>query len=713
MAMTNENSSDWDLVARYIAGRDEAAFAEIVRRHGPLVAGVARRILGSAEDAEDVFQATFLILARKAAAIRRQESLPGWLSRVAYHSALRVRRRRAARVEAEKQVMRNTSHAGEMDRVGLDIAPVLDEEMNRLPEKYRAPVVLCLVENRTHELASREVGVNLPAFRKRLGKAREMLRARLARRGVVVSVAILGTWMAEQARASVPDGWVKTALKNSSGSLPGAVLASGASEGALTIMEDVMKMMMWRKIGAIAASVLVVVGLAGGGIWTAASLARDGGGEVTPAAEEAKAFAAMKEAKAFAARNNPAPDGKLKALAAGNNRFAGELYGKLKTEKGNLFFSPFSLRTALAMTHAGARGTTAEEMRKTLELDLVEYFPEDRLAAAFEGTLKSLDTAGKSDKEKGHDLLIVNALWGQEGYKFLDPFLTVCRDRFGGGLNLVDFVKNTEGARQTINRWVEGKTRDRIKDLIPPGVLTDLTKLVLTNAVWFKGMWEVEFEKTLTKNAPFTTAEGKVVRADMMNFKETGKWRYLEDDAVQILEIPYRGKAVSMVVILPRGKDGLPDVEAWLPVRLVGDGRTRGQWDCLAGWLDALDKGYDRDVIVSLPKFKMTWGTKELKEALASLGMKEAFVVGKADFSGINGIRPPADEALFIGNVLHKAFVEVNEEGTEAAVATAVMKRMRMPEPVFIADHPFIFLIREKAAGNILFLGRVADPTKN
>lgn len=263
--MTNENSSDWDLVARYIAGRDEAAFAEIVRRHGPLVAGVARRILGSAEDAEDVFQATFLILARKAAAIRRQESLPGWLSRVAYHSALRVRRRRAARVEAEKQVMRNTSHAGEMDRVGLDIAPVLDEEMNRLPEKYRAPVVLCLVENRTHELASREVGVNLPAFRKRLGKAREMLRARLARRGVVVSVAILGTWMAEQARASVPDGWVKTALKNSSGSLPGAVLASGASEGALTIMEDVMKMMMWRKIGAIAASVLVVVGLAGGG----------------------------------------------------------------------------------------------------------------------------------------------------------------------------------------------------------------------------------------------------------------------------------------------------------------------------------------------------------------------------------------------------------------------------------------------------------------
>ncbi len=392
-------------------------------------------------------------------------------------------------------------------------------------------------------------------------------------------------------------------------------------------------------------------------------------------------------------------------VVKGNTAFALDLYGRLKDREGNLFFSPYSISTALAMTYTGARGNTAGEMANVLHLPrenigktvstktgphlyLRSVIHRERLAKAF-ANLQRTVTPGK---KKAYQLHVANALWGQKGYKFLPEFLKLNKQYYGAGVREVDYGK-TEKARKTINAWVEDQTRDKIKNLIPKGILDPLVRLVLTNAIYFKGDWLTQFNKKFTRDAPFHTAAGKTVNAPLMYVK--AKFPYADTGKLQILELPYTGNDLSMVVLLPRVTgDDYAQALAKLEVALTPDK--------LDAWVKTL---HEQEVAVYLPRFRTTLKFR-LDKQLQALGMRDAFAMS-ADFSGMNGRKD-----LYISAVLHKAFVEVNEKGTEAAAATAVVMRLKSAAKitVFRADHPFIFLIRHKPTGSILFLGRLANP---
>jgi serpin B len=372
------------------------------------------------------------------------------------------------------------------------------------------------------------------------------------------------------------------------------------------------------------------------------------------------------------------------AVAEGSNRFAMDLYGKLRGERGNLFFSPYSISTALAMTYAGTRGNTATEMAGTLHFGLEPA----KLHPAYRALATHLRGAGREGTLK---LNVANRLWGQKGYHFLPAFLELTREDYGAGLQELDFAGAREAARKTINDWVEKETEGKIKDLIPPDSPPPLTRLILTNAIYFKSDWTHKFKKRATRDEPFWLSALDSVQVPTM--RQTDTFGYGEDGALQLLEMSYVGGGQSMVVLLPKTRDGLAGLE---------EGLT-------ADRLAALLKGVRSErVRVSLPKFKFT-SQFSLTKALKAMGMRDAFDPLAADFTGMSD-----SPELYIGDVIHKAFVDVYEEGTEAAAATAVMMlgtAMPPAEPkVFQADHPFMFLIRDRQTGAIVFMGRVADP---
>jgi serpin B len=384
------------------------------------------------------------------------------------------------------------------------------------------------------------------------------------------------------------------------------------------------------------------------------------------------------------AEPKPVPATDRTSVVEGNNAFAFALYGQLRNRNGNLFFSPESISTALAMAYAGARGNTASEMAKTLHFTL----PQPQLNPAMGALLSDLNAV-----HDGYQLTVANALWAQQGYNFLDTFLQLLKTDYGAGLNQVDFKGATEAARVTINRWVEQKTQDKIMDLLQPGTLAPSTRLVLTNAIYFKGDWQTQFDKAQTRDEDFYPSQTQTKKLAFMH-REDGL-NYFDGGTFQLLELPYKNKELSLIVLLPKDRSGLPALEQSLTAA------STQQW---------LSQVVQRDkVIVALPKFKSTQQF-ELGGTLGAMGMAEAFS-GSADFSGMTGKRD-----LAISDVIHKAYIDVNEEGTEAAAATAVGFRalaMRGPveqPPVFRADHPFIFLIRDNRSSSILFMGRMADP---
>ena len=372
----------------------------------------------------------------------------------------------------------------------------------------------------------------------------------------------------------------------------------------------------------------------------------------------------------------------VKLVVDANNQFAFDLYAKYKSKEGNLFFSPYSISSALAMTYEGAYGETAQEMAR------VFYFPQDaaQLRPGFAQEFNNINAPGKPYK-----LSTANALWAQQDYKFLDSYFTTIGNYYGGKVTNLDFIGDTENSRVTINKWVELQTNDKIKDLIPPGEIDTMTRLVLTNAIYFKGTWVWQFDKSATSEADFRVSPEKTVKAQMMAITgEKARFNYTETEELQIIELPYSGNEISMLVLLPKA-DTLDALETSL---------YRGTLDRLRAQM------HETGMKVYLPKFKFE--TKYfMKDDLAEMGMPTAFS-GSADFSGMTGAQD-----LYISQVIHQAFVDVNEEGTEAAAATAVvMKAMAIRTDIFNADHPFIFLIQEKATGSILFMGRVTDPTK-
>ena len=370
-------------------------------------------------------------------------------------------------------------------------------------------------------------------------------------------------------------------------------------------------------------------------------------------------------------------------VVAGNNKFALELYAKLQSQQGNLFLSPYSISTALAMAYAGARGQTEKQMADTLCFSTMSS---EQLHEEFGRLIRKLNAAGEKG---GYELVVANALWLQKDYNFLPEYLSLVKTEYDGDLQQVDFAKQLEEARKTINAWVEKKTKDKIKELIKPRMLDSATRLVLTNAIYFKGKWATQFAPVLTKDSPFILLGGQKVNVPMMN--QTEKFGYKEDANIQVLEMPYVNNDLSMVVLLPKKLDGISELEKDL------------NNDNLVRWIDDLHK---RKVQVFLPKFKMT-SEFELARVLGAMGMPIAFS-DKADFSGMNG-----NYELSISAVVHKAYVDVNEEGTVAAAATGVgviATSIEPPPPVFKADHPFIFLIRDNKSGSILSLGRMANP---
>jgi serpin B len=376
------------------------------------------------------------------------------------------------------------------------------------------------------------------------------------------------------------------------------------------------------------------------------------------------------------------------AVVAANTAFALSLYAELAGgSERNLFFSPASISAALSMTSAGARGETAAEMTRVLRFALTP----ERLHAAFGELVAEMRIA------LGRELSVANALWAQKEYAFLPEFVALVRARYGAAFEEVDFRRDPEGARRAINAWVAEQTKDKIRSLIPPDALQPLTRLVLLNAVYFKGAWELRFPAGRTAARPFYRLNGGTVDTALMR-QDAGAFRYLEDEGVQLLELPYAGGAMAMVVLLPKERDGLPGLEKALNAARLGQ------------WLDDLARRRPREVIVDLPRMKIE-ASFQLDDMLRRLGMRRAFDERAADFSGMAS--DPL--GLYLGAVLHKAFVEVNEVGTEAAAATAavmVTRSAMIPErtPVFSADHPFVFLIRDTRSGSLLFLGRLVDP---
>ena len=379
----------------------------------------------------------------------------------------------------------------------------------------------------------------------------------------------------------------------------------------------------------------------------------------------------------------------LTTLVDGNSAFAFDIYQALREEGGNLFYSPYSISLALAMTYAGARGETAQQMADTLHFILSQ----DRLHPAFNSLDIELGQRGEGAKGKdgeGFRLNIVNAIWGQEDYDFLAEFLDVLAENYGAGLRILDFANAPEESRITINNWVSDQTEGRIEDLIPQGLIDTWTRLVLTNAIYFNAAWQHPFNEDMTEDGPFYLLGGGEVTVPMM--RQTEWFGYAEGDGYQAVELPYDGRELSMVILLPRD----------------------GQFEAFEGSLDAqqvdgIVRGLEhKQVALTMPKFEFE-SDFFLGETLAAMGMPDAFVWPIADFSGMTG-----NHDLFIGDVVHKAFVSVDEAGTEAAAATAVVMPTAGPpeEPVEVTvNRPFVFLIHDIQTGAILFVGRVIDPS--
>jgi serpin B len=390
-------------------------------------------------------------------------------------------------------------------------------------------------------------------------------------------------------------------------------------------------------------------------------------------------FSLLGVALAQAAQPEPDP------LVRDNSAFAWSLYHELAGTEGNLFLSPYSISTAFAMTYAGARGDTEKQMAAALRYSLGQ----EELHPAF----ARLESRLKKAQQGGILLSVANSLWPQKEYPFLDDYMKLIQRNYGVSITPVDYKQSTEAARQSINGWVADKTQSRIKDLIKPGILQSLTRLVLVNAIYFKGKWEHPFKAENTKDSPFHVTSEKTVQAPLMSRKL--ECRYASLPLLDIIELPYVGGGMSMMVLLPKRADGLRQLEGEMSA------------DSLSRWTSELAK---REVLVSLPRFKMT-SEFRLDDALKAMGMIDAFRDDKANFAGMDG----HTDWLYISAAIHKAFVEVNEEGTEAAAATAVVmskRGMSAPPPVFRADHPFVFLIQENQTGSILFMGRICDPTK-
>lgn len=377
----------------------------------------------------------------------------------------------------------------------------------------------------------------------------------------------------------------------------------------------------------------------------------------------------------------------MNPLVEANTAFALQLYGKLRSAEGNLALSPYSISSALAMTYAGAQGDTARQIEQTLHFDQSKTGVHEMF-----GRLGAALNAAKGSNA----LCIANSLWPQAKYPFREDFLNLLKKDYRATITPLNYEQEAERARVTINHWVDDQTRHTIAEVIGPGVLNELTRMVLVNAIYFKGTWIHPFPKTRTQTDKFYAQPDTTLTVPFMH--KFGEFDYGENEQLQMLSLPYPGQQLEMVLLLPRTRDGIGPLESSLT----------------SANLTAWTSGMRNELVkVVLPKFKMSREFM-LAPALEALGLKDAFDPKRADFSGMDG----RAHWLCLSAVLHKAFVEVNETGTEAVAATLSMslEACMVARPVtrkwflFRADHPFLFLIRERATGSLLFMGRVVNP---
>lgn len=372
----------------------------------------------------------------------------------------------------------------------------------------------------------------------------------------------------------------------------------------------------------------------------------------------------------------------LKEVVEANNRFAFKLYFELaKFEAGNVFFSPYSVFSAFAMVYEGAEGVTAEEIR-----GVFSYPEKEVLRPNFAVVYDKVNRVGA-----GYELRVGNALWVQEGYPFLEGYLKAVEKYYGGKAAVLDFIRAAEESRKVINGFIEEQTNGRIKDLIPPGSLDEFTRLVLTNAVYFKGYWKYTFDESLTREEDFWVSAGNRVKVRMMRLipNETMNFNYADVGDVQVLELPYSGENLSMIIIVPKSFETLPT----LSLEEFEEIKARMK-------MEEFNE-------ICMPEFAIE-AKYSLKRVLSSMGVRTAFTE-EADFSGMSSVR-----GLSVSDVVHQACVKVDEKGSEAAAATAVVVGVTAvrEKKVFRVDRPFVFVIQDRETGLVLFVGRVVDPTR-
>ncbi len=370
-----------------------------------------------------------------------------------------------------------------------------------------------------------------------------------------------------------------------------------------------------------------------------------------------------------------------------NNQFSIDLYSEYKLEEGNIFFSPYSISTALAMTYEGAEGQTKEEMASVL------HYPANKtiLKEVNLGLYQSINTGNNE-----YTLKTANALWGQKDYNFKDSYIQDIETYYKGHLTNLDFINNPTPSADEINTWCDKETNGKIDKIISPELISIDTKLILTNAIYFKGEWKNGFDSDLTVKRDFYASENKTVEVDMM-FMGEEKFSYTEDENVQVLEMSYKGEDISMIIILPK-ENNLTKIENSLTLEKIND------------WKSKLSNEEIYELYIPKLKFDKEY---KMKDKLSEMGMGTAFS-DYADFSGMNA---EGKTGLKISQIIHKSYIEMDEKGTEAAAATAVVTEdfaAMDPDPnaiIFNANHPFIFIIQDKETGTILFMGRFSNPT--
>ena len=374
----------------------------------------------------------------------------------------------------------------------------------------------------------------------------------------------------------------------------------------------------------------------------------------------------------------------IKKMVEGNGIFALNLYKKTREKQKNLLLSPYSISSVLAMTYAGSKSNTEKQMAEVLHFNV----PQKEIPDCFFRLKTSLSD---NQQTNSFSLQLAHSLWAHKESNILQHYKSLMENAFGSTIERVDFVNNTENVRKEINHWVEQKTESFIKNLIPEHELSPATRFVLVNAIYFFGTWEKKFDPEMTSSIPFWKESKESVDLSMMN--QTDNFMYGENSEAKILELPYEGDGLAMVIILPHKRTGLWKLEKKLTS------------DKIRQWIDNLS--YE-NVDLSLPKFELNV-PMNLTNHLKEMGMTDAFTPGKADFSGIDGTK-----SLFVSNVLHQAMIKIDERGTKAAAATAVMMTYGSAPTetkTFLADHPFLFLIHDKNNGSILFIGRLSKPT--